>query len=99
MFPTGIKISDAFSFGISGLITEEAKDYILEKGWDEQYGARPLKRAIQKYVEDNLANEIILNNLVVGDVIKVDYNSEVDDIQIIIESPSLIQYPELIEVD
>ena len=33
-------------------VTEEAKDFIIEKGWDEQFGARPLKRAIQKYIED-----------------------------------------------
>jgi len=40
-------------------VSSEAKDYIIEKGWDEQFGARPLKRAIQKYIEDLLAEEII----------------------------------------
>src|SRR6201993_2883624 len=42
-------------------LTEAAKDYIEEKGYDPQYGARPLKRAIQKYVEDPLAEEMIKN--------------------------------------
>ncbi|MCD4729568.1 MAG: ATP-dependent Clp protease ATP-binding subunit, partial [Bacteroidales bacterium] len=36
-------------------VTSKAKDFIVDKGWDEQYGARPLKRAIQKYIEDPLA--------------------------------------------
>ena len=40
-------------------VSDKAKDYIVEKGWDEQFGARPLKRAIQKYIEDPLAEEII----------------------------------------
>jgi len=54
-------------------VTEKAKDFIVEKGWDEQYGARPLKRAIQKYIEDPLAEEIIKTKLTEGDVISVDY--------------------------
>ena len=53
-------------------LTEKAKDFIAEKGWDEQYGARPLKRAIQKYVEDVLADKIIATNLHIGDLISID---------------------------
>lgn len=53
-------------------ISEKAKDFIVEKGWDAQYGARPLKRAIQKYVEDSLAEEIIKTTLTEGDHIMVD---------------------------
>jgi ATP-dependent Clp protease ATP-binding subunit ClpC len=53
-------------------ISEKAKDFIVEKGWDAQYGARPLKRAIQKYVEDPLAEEIIKTTLTEGDHILVD---------------------------
>jgi ATP-dependent Clp protease ATP-binding subunit ClpC len=57
-------------------LTDGAKDYIEEKGYDPQYGARPLKRAIQKYVEDPLAEEIIKNPISEGDLIEIDYNKE-----------------------
>jgi ATP-dependent Clp protease ATP-binding subunit ClpC len=59
-------------------ISEEAKDYIVEKGWDPNFGARPLKRAIQKYVEDELAEEIIKTDLREGDLIKVGYDKDTD---------------------
>jgi len=55
-------------------ITDAAKDYIEEKGYDPQYGARPLKRAIQKYVEDPLAEEIIKTPVSEGDIIEIDYD-------------------------
>lgn len=60
--------------GIDLIITEAAKNFIAEKGYDAQFGARPLKRAIQKYLEDPLA-EIILSgqDLSGGASIKVDY--------------------------
>jgi ATP-dependent Clp protease ATP-binding subunit ClpC len=57
-------------------ITEKAKDFIVEKGWDAQFGARPLKRAIQKYVEDTLAEEIIRANLKEGDSLMIDFDQE-----------------------
>jgi len=63
-------------------VTEKAKDFIIEKGWDEQFGARPLKRAIQKYIEDQLAEEIIKSSLGEGDTIKVDVDTKKDDIKI-----------------
>jgi ATP-dependent Clp protease ATP-binding subunit ClpC len=50
-------------------MTEAAKDFIVDKGYDEKFGARPLKRAIQKYIEDPLAEEIIKSNLQEGDTI------------------------------
>ncbi len=53
-------------------ITETAKDIIQEKGWDANFGARPLKRAIQKYIEDELAEEIIKSTLLPGDYILID---------------------------
>jgi ATP-dependent Clp protease ATP-binding subunit ClpC len=53
-------------------LTEKAKDYIADKGYDEAYGARPLKRAIQKYLEDPLAEEIIQSTIHEGDTIKVE---------------------------
>jgi len=54
-------------------MTEKAKDHIVEKGYDEKFGARPLKRAIQKLIEDPLAEEIVKSNLQEGDTIKIDY--------------------------
>ena len=68
--------------GYEPAISDAAKDYIVDKGWDEQFGARPLKRAIQKYIEDTLAEEIIKTNLKEGDSIKIDFNSELNDISI-----------------
>mgnify|MGYP001205241491 CR=1 FL=1 len=53
-------------------LTDEALDFIADKGFDKQYGARPLKRAIQKYVEDLLAEEIISGNIVENDKIILD---------------------------
>ena len=55
---------------------EKAKDFIVAKGWDEQYGARPLRRAIQHYVEDDLADEIIKADILPGDTIKITADEE-----------------------
>ncbi len=63
-------------------LTEKARDFIVEKGWDEQYGARPLKRAIQKYVEDVLAEEIIKTKPEKGAKIVIDYDSEKKDMTV-----------------
>ena len=53
-------------------LSKEAKEFIADKGFDKQYGARPLKRAIQKYIEDLLAEEIVNNRLTEGDHIILD---------------------------
>jgi ATP-dependent Clp protease ATP-binding subunit ClpC len=63
-------------------MTENAKDYISDKGFDPNFGARPLKRAIQKYLEDPLAEEIIKAKLGEGDVIEVDFDKEKVEITI-----------------
>ncbi len=60
-------------------LTPKAKDFIAEQGWDEQYGARPLKRAIQKYVEDVLAEAIIGTEIHIGDLISIDLNESGDE--------------------
>jgi ATP-dependent Clp protease ATP-binding subunit ClpC len=57
-------------------LTDAAKDFIAEKGYDEKYGARPLRRSIQKYLEDPIAEEIINSNLQEGDTLVVDLDSE-----------------------
>jgi ATP-dependent Clp protease ATP-binding subunit ClpC len=68
-------------------LTEPAKEYIAERGYDEKFGARPLKRAIQKYLEDPIAEEIINSNLKQGDTLLVDYNKTEDKIQMKVEKP------------
>jgi ATP-dependent Clp protease ATP-binding subunit ClpC len=57
-------------------ISTEAKDYIASKGFDIQFGARPLRRAIQKYLEDEMAEVIIEASVSEGDVIRVDFDAE-----------------------
>ena len=54
-------------------ITDKAKDYITEQGYDPVYGARPLKRYIQKYVETAAAKLILGGDIGEGDVILIDY--------------------------
>jgi ATP-dependent Clp protease ATP-binding subunit ClpC len=60
------------NLGFSLEITEAAKDFIAEKGYDVQFGARPLHRAIQKYLEDELAEEILSMNVKQGDILIAD---------------------------
>ena len=76
-------------YGLS--LTEEAKDYISDKGFDKDYGARPLKRAIQKYIEDALAEEIISSKLEEGDSIKMDLNKDSNELVISIEKGTATQ--------
>ncbi|WP_053978082.1 ATP-dependent Clp protease ATP-binding subunit [Mangrovimonas xylaniphaga] len=66
-------------------LSDKAKDYIADKGFDKQYGARPLKRAIQKYIEDALAEEIINAQLQEGDTIFMDLDSKTEELTIKIE--------------
>ncbi len=54
-------------------LTEKAKDFLAEKGYDPQYGARPLNRAIQRYLEDPVAEEILKGDFAEGDTILADY--------------------------
>ena len=61
-------------------ISDEARNFIAEKGYDAQYGARPLKRAIQKYLEDKLAELIIDSELNPGDDINVKYLNGADEL-------------------
>jgi ATP-dependent Clp protease ATP-binding subunit ClpC len=61
-------------------LTEKAKDFLANKGYDQQYGARPLNRAIQKYLEDAIAEEILKGELTEGDVITADYVEEATEL-------------------
>ena len=57
-------------------LTTKAKEFIAEKGYDVQFGARPLKRALQKYIEDEIAELILLTEIKEGDTVLVDFDSE-----------------------
>lgn len=61
-------------------LSGDAKDYIANNGYDEKFGARPLKRAIQKYLEDPLAEQIIQSNLQEGDTITVGFEKEKEEL-------------------
>ncbi|MEP0073670.1 MAG: ATP-dependent chaperone ClpB [Marinomonas sp.] len=62
--------------GMSLELTDEASEQLVEVGYDPVYGARPLKRAIQKWIENPLANELLAGNFVAGDLIKVEVADE-----------------------
>ncbi len=64
------------NLGFTLELTPEAKDFIAEKGYDSQFGARPLHRAIQKYLEDPLAEEILNSTIKTGDTVIADLNKE-----------------------
>ena len=68
--------------GYKIVVSDPAKDFIAEKGYDSKYGARPLNRAIQKYVEDLLAEHVVNNAIKEGDKILVDQNKEGDNLQL-----------------
>lgn len=63
-------------------LTEKAKDFLAEKGYDAQYGARPLNRAIQKYLEDPIAEEILRGDVQQGDTIVADYVEGADGLTV-----------------
>jgi ATP-dependent Clp protease ATP-binding subunit ClpC len=66
-------------------LTEEAKDLLVEKGWDPSMGARPLRRAIQRYIEDPLADFVLRSELIPGATVMVDRAPEGDDREVSIE--------------
>jgi ATP-dependent Clp protease ATP-binding subunit ClpC len=75
------RISD---LGYQLTISDSAKDFLIEKGWDPNFGARPLKRAIQKHIEDILAEEIIKVKLKEGDKIFIDFNKDDESMKVYI---------------
>ncbi len=68
------------AMGFDLQVTQKAKDYLSEKGFDPQFGARPLNRAIQKYLEDPLAEEILQGDLKEGDAIVADFPASKEEI-------------------
>lgn len=75
------------SLGYQVALSEKAKDFIVERGYDEKFGARPLKRAIQKYIEDPLAEEIINSSLKEGDTIYLDLEDGKEELSVVIKKP------------
>lgn len=61
---------------ISISVSEAAKEYIVKQGYDPQYGARPLRRAIQRLIEDRLSEEILAGTIALGDAVNIDFADE-----------------------
>ena len=78
----------ASDIGYPTEVTEALKDHLVEVGYDPKYGARPLKRAIQKWIDDVVTDYIIENNPKEGTKFQMDYNSEEDKSFIILEKPA-----------
>lgn len=72
--------------GYEIVMSESAKNFIAEKGFDKQYGARPLNRAIQRYLEDPIADEILNAEIKEGQTLHVDYDKENDKIIVTMEA-------------
>ena len=68
------------------ILTDEAKNYLLEKGTDLKYGARPLRRAIQRYIEDELSDMILRQELKNGQKVLVEFNNEQQKLEFKINS-------------
>lgn len=68
-------------------LTEAAKDFLAQKGYDPQYGARPLNRAIQRYLEDPVAEEILKGDLTDGDIILADHDGSSETLSISLKKP------------
>ena len=68
-------------------LSEDAKTFLADKGYDQQFGARPLHRAIQKYLEDPLAEEILNMHVKPGDVLMVEFDKEKDKLYFTVKDP------------
>ncbi len=71
------------AMGIGVELTQEAKEFLADKGYDPSYGARPLRRAMMKYVEDPLAEEILKGTFTKGSTVRVKYNKDKDELYFI----------------
>ena len=75
-------------------ITSAAADFIVDKGYDAKYGASPLKRAIQKYLEDPFAEEIINSEVQEGDLLRADFEKDSTELTISVIKGGLLEMPE-----
>ena len=67
----GIEKRSKEQLGITLTVNEAAKDLLIDKGYDDKYGARPLRRAIQTKIEDEMATEILAGQIKAGDTVQV----------------------------
>src|SRR5207342_2864117 len=74
-------------------LTDAAKDLLVEKGWDPSMGARPLRRAIQRYIEDPLADEVLSQSMPPGSTVEVDRAPEGDEREVTIEIRKGVREP------
>ena len=78
-----IKLTDRIAkLGYGIALTKTAKTFLIDKGFDKKYGARPLNRAIQKYIEDLLAENVLNNNIKVGSNIILDHKKNEEKLHI-----------------
>ena len=82
-------------------ITQSLKDYLFETGYDADFGARPLKRAIQKHIEDRITDAIINEEVKIGDRISLRYDKTLSEVKLVklsakeeIETQGLLPSPE-----
>ncbi len=75
------------TLGYNVELSDKAKDFLAEKGYDQQFGARPLNRAIQKYLEDPVAEEILKGEIVEGGTILADYEGTGDLLTVKVKKP------------
>lgn len=80
--------------GIDVVFTDKARHFLADTGWNVHYGARPLKRAIQKNVEDLLAEEILNQTLPEGSAVEIDYDEQKEAMFIVPKSRTLPETPE-----
>lgn len=62
-------------------LTKQAREFLVDKGYDPAFGARPLKRALQKYIEDPIAEEILRNKFGQGSIIRVSLNKKTETLK------------------
>jgi len=83
-----VRITD-LGYGVE--LTEKAKDFLSDKGYDPQYGARPLNRAIQKYLEDPVAEEILKGEIHQGDTIVADWDGKGEELHLKLKKKKIKQ--------
>lgn len=81
-------LNRATDIGYPAEVTDALKDHLVEVGYDPKYGARPLKRAIQRWVDDVVTDFIIENNPKEGTKLLMDYDKEEDKSFIVVEKPA-----------
>ena len=72
--------------GYSLSLSKKAVTFLIDKGYDKQYGARPLARAIQRYVEDAMAGEILKKSLTTGSKVNFDWDGKSDELKLTINN-------------